>query len=154
VRINITETFDAPVEAIFDALTDIRSLDQRLTSITACDVLTDGPIGKGTRFRETRVLFGKEATEELEFTHFDAPRSFLLEARSRGMHYLTHYTFETTTIGTRLTLTFEGRPETILARLFAFMGLLFRGATEKAFRTDLDELKTTVQVKRLSAPAA
>ena len=72
----------APPEATFDAFTDLRSAPDRIEAITALEVLGDGPVGVGTRFRETRVVFKREATEEMEITAFDRPNSYAVEAES------------------------------------------------------------------------
>ncbi len=93
-------------------------------------------------------MFGKEATEEMEFTELTPPTGFLLEAHSHGMHYLTRHTLEEIEGGTRLTLSFEGRPETFGARIMGpIMGLLFGGAMKKAVLSDMDAIKASLETE-------
>ena len=54
----------APQERVFNVYTQLDRLAGRIPTITAVEVLTDGPFGEGTRWRETRVVMKKEATEE------------------------------------------------------------------------------------------
>ena len=60
-----TERFvTRPVEDVFAVFTDLHRAAERIRGIERLEVLTDGPVGKGTRFRETRIMFRREATEE------------------------------------------------------------------------------------------
>jgi len=68
---------EAPREVVFDAALDLHSAAENIGAITKMEVLTDGPIGLGTRFRETRVMFRKEATELMEITVFERPARFV-----------------------------------------------------------------------------
>lgn len=52
-------------------------------------MLTTGPVGKGTRWNEVRKMGGKEAALILEITQFDPPRSYTVESRSMGIHFVT-----------------------------------------------------------------
>ncbi len=55
----------APVDRTFEAFCELDKAVERIPGITALEVLTDGPFGEGTRWRETRLMFKKEATEEM-----------------------------------------------------------------------------------------
>jgi hypothetical protein len=56
--------------------TDLDGAAERVDGIQKLEKLTDGPVGLGTRFRETRRMFRKEAAEEMEFTAFEPGRSY------------------------------------------------------------------------------
>lgn len=51
------------------------------------ELLTDLPVGEGTRFKETRIMFKREATEEMEFVEFDAPNVYTLGSYSCGCEF-------------------------------------------------------------------
>lgn len=55
----------APVERVFEVYTEIHKAAERLPDIIALEVLSEGPFGEGTRWRETRVIMKKKATEEM-----------------------------------------------------------------------------------------
>ena len=53
-KIEVAVDIEAPVEKVFALFTDFAKLDQRIDGIKKLELLTSGPIGKGTQFRETR----------------------------------------------------------------------------------------------------
>ena len=59
------ETIDThlPLDDAFAFVSDFANAPKRIKSILRVNVLTPGPVGVGTRFTETRVMFGREATE-------------------------------------------------------------------------------------------
>jgi hypothetical protein len=107
---------DAAPSAVFAVATDLRRVPDFIRAITRLEVLTDGPIQKGTRFRETRVVFKREATEEMEVTAFDPPRGYTLGCESHGCRYRTDFRFEPAAGGTRVTMTFAAEPLTFFAK--------------------------------------
>ena len=66
----LTRTIDAPVDLVFQAVADIRQFSQALPHIVKVEFLSDKQSGLGTRFRETRLMHGKEATTELAVTEY------------------------------------------------------------------------------------
>ena len=57
-----------------------------------------------TKWRETRTMFGQEATEEMWITEHEKDASYVAEAESRGNHYRSEYRFTTEGEGTRVDL--------------------------------------------------
>ena len=70
----------------FEVFTDLANTGNIVRGIKKMEILTEGPVGTGTRFRETRVMMGKEATEEMEITEFQRGELFVHEAKSHGCH--------------------------------------------------------------------
>jgi len=145
--VTVIRHFNAPVNRVFEVLSDIDRAAERIQAIAKLEKLTAGPVGVGTRFRETRVLFKKEATEEMEFTRFEPGRSYTVEAESCGAHYVSTYDFKSSRSGTDVTLTFEARPVTFMAKLMTMspLGLLMKGMVRKCFEKDLDDLKAFIE---------
>ncbi len=136
---------EAPREVVFDTALDLRSAAENIRGIQKMEVLTEGPIRLGTRFRETRILFKKEATEVMEITTLERPTRYALSAESHGSKYLTTYDFAQEGSGTRVVLTFAAEPQTLLAKA---MGLVFSfmiKACMKAVDQDLDDLKAVAE---------
>src|SRR5690606_5841260 len=90
--ITLEEYIQAPPERVFEVFSDIPGTGARLSGISRIEMLSEGPIGKGTRWRETRTMFGKEAVEEMGITEFDPPRGYSVAAENHGAKYLTFYT--------------------------------------------------------------
>ena len=143
----ITEHINAPTDKVFAAATDFASAPQRISGIKKMEMLTDGPVGKGTKFRETRVMFGKEASETMEVVDFQPGRSYTLAAASHGCAYSTVVSVRPAARGgSEVTFDFSGKPLTTGARIMGtLMGWMFKGACVKAIKKDLTDLKTWLE---------
>ncbi|MFG3505826.1 SRPBCC family protein [Streptomyces sp. NPDC047821] len=133
----------APRDRVWEALTDLHGMPGTLSGVTRVEVLTEGPFQTGTRWRETRRMFGKEATEELYVTACQAPSRYVVEADSRGTHYVSEFTVRETAPGrTLVRSSFSARPPSggiggLLARLLGGIG---RRAVAKAVERDLADV--------------
>ncbi|MEV8254634.1 SRPBCC family protein [Rhodoglobus sp. NPDC076762] len=139
---------DAPVETVFETFCDLDNAPTNVSGIVALDVL-EGPaqLQAGTKWRETRVFAGKEATETMWVTAYEENVSYTVDARSHGMHYQSVYLFMPSHGGTRLDYRFTMTPLNFGARLMSIVGLLFLGATKKALTQDHHELKTVCEAQ-------
>ncbi len=144
-QLTIEKHIDAPREVVFDTALDLQSAAENIRGIQKLEVLTDGPVGIGTRFRETRVMFKKEATEIMEIVVMERPSRYVLKAESHGSKYLTSYDLEEVDSGTRLTMNFSSEPQTIAAKVLGVVFSLMMGAMRKAVEKDLDDLKAAVE---------
>ena len=86
-----------------------RALARDHTGIERVEILTPGPVAVGTRFRETRIMFGRRATEEMTVAELDPPRRLVLTAYNHGTAYRAEHLFAPEGDGTGLTLIFAGR---------------------------------------------
>ena len=136
----------APIEHVFGVYTDLEKAAERIPDITALELLTEGPVGEGTRWRETRVMFKKEAVEEMWISSFDPPRRYTVEANSHGMKYETLFEFEPEDGGTRVTWTFDGTPLTFGTKIMApIFGLMLNGTMKKCMQRDLEALRAVCE---------
>jgi carbon monoxide dehydrogenase subunit G len=139
--VTVERTIAAPPAKVFAAASDVARWAEIVPAIARTELLTSGPVGKGTRFRETRTLFGREATEEMEFVEFDAPRTYTIGADSHGCRYRTRFDFHEASGGTRLVMSFQAEPLTFMAKVLAFvMKLLMKKMAEMCAK-DLDAIK-------------
>lgn len=76
MEFQVTETLPAPPERVFQALTDLDGAARWMPGLVGIERVGEVRQGMGARWRETRKVFGKEATEELEVTHYNAPSHF------------------------------------------------------------------------------
>jgi hypothetical protein len=144
----------APPDVVFARASDFRRAPETISAIVKMDLLTDGPVRIGTRFRETRVLFGREATEEMTVTAFEPPKRYTLGAESHGSRYVTELSFAPDGQGTRVTMTFAATPVTFMARV---MSVLMRPMTKglvKMCAKDLDDMKAAIERDRNAAISA
>lgn len=140
-RFTTRRRISAPRSRVFAVFTDFAAAADRIAGIKSLELLTDGPIGAGTRFRETREIFGKEATEEMEITVYEPDRHYRVEAESHGCKYLTTFEFEEVDGATDVTMVFEGIAESWVAKLMTPLAWMMSGATRKLIEADLDDLQ-------------
>ncbi len=136
-------SINAPVDEVFNRATDFGSLADMVGGITKVEVLTQGPTAVGTKFRETRVIFGKTATETMEVTAIEPSRMIELSAESCGNRYRTVHTFEPNGDGeTLVKLNMHCTPMTAGAKIMgAVMTPLMKGTMRKLLENDMADLK-------------
>ncbi len=130
----------APVESVWDVATDLAHASSTIEGITSTQVLTQGPFGVGTRWRETRTMLGRDATEEMEIVAVDPGRSYTALAESSGMRYTTVWEFLPTADGTEIVMRFSGEPTGTVSRLMSPLAGLMASSVEKAMRRDMADL--------------
>ena len=137
----------APVQRVWDVATDLPGSPQVIQGIDAVEVLTPGPFGVGTRWRETRTMMGRSATEEMTVTAVEPQRSYRVEAASRGAHYVSTFAFAPSADGgTDVTTTFGGQPTSTVARVLgAVTAPLGRRAVTKALEQDLRDIAAAAE---------
>ena len=136
----------APPDRVFALMSDFPNAAGRVTAIKKMEMLTTGPVGLGTKFKETRVMMGKEATETMEVVEFDPPRSYTLAAYSCGSDYRSTMRCEPDGAGTKVTFDFKSTPRTFFARLCSpLMMLLMGGMLKKCVVRDLEDLRRVAE---------
>lgn len=141
MEIRITRLIAAPVDLTFQVFSDVENIAERIEGITQLEVLSEVKHGVGTRWRETRVMFGQAATEVMEISAFQPNQSYEVVAASHGTRYHSRYTFTEKDGGTHVEMVFTGTPVSFMAKLMAPVGLLMKGSTQKALEADMDDLK-------------
>ena len=144
----------APPERVFALASDFAGAAGRISGILRVEMVTKGAVGKGTRFRETRKMFGKEATEEMEVVAFDPPRSYTLRAASCGAEYLTEVRCVPDGSGTRIEFEMQWRSISFFAKLMSPLGMLFAGSMKKLVEKDLADIATAAEGGSAPPPAA
>lgn len=116
--LTVSQPIAAPPERVFALATDLAGAAERITGIDSVELLSgEGPFGVGTRWRETRTLMGREATEEMWVTAFEPGRSYTAEAESNGCHYVTTLTCASAGDGTLASIRFRGEPTSLGSRV-------------------------------------
>lgn len=136
--IQVTRRIDAPVEKVFQTIADIRQFTQAIPHIVKVEFLSESRTGVGTRFRETRLMHGKEASTELEVTEYEENKKVRLVADSHGAVWDTIFRVEPADGQVEMQMVMESRPYKLLPRL---MNLLIGGMVQKAVESDMDAVK-------------
>lgn len=139
IQIQVTHTLPAPPERVFEGLTNLEKAGAWMPHLARIERLDGGAAGVGSRWRETRIMYGKEATEEFEVTTFEPSSRFGLRVDgSEGSSGSGIYTFD-------YHLSPEGADTHVVldasiggvSRIRGWIGRLFAGMHRKMFRRDL-----------------
>ncbi|MDZ4753384.1 MAG: SRPBCC family protein [Phycisphaerae bacterium] len=144
--ITITTRINAPAARVFDVLSDFAGAPQHISAIKRIEMLTSGPAGVGTRFKETRVMFGREASEVMEISQFDPQHGYELSFTSGGCTYRSQ--FQITPIAgnaSDVTMSFDAQPQTFFAKVLGLLMRPMRGAMTRCITKDLSELKVAIE---------
>ena len=148
-RVTVEQHVNATPQQVWDVVSDLDSWASVVSGIKTVQRLDDSPeFGVGTSWRETRVMFGREATEDMTVSKVDPGRSYTVEAESHGSRYTSVVTLAPSDGGTDLTMTFSATPTSSLsAMLSKTIGKLFEGSTRKALAKDLEDIATAAETR-------
>ena len=141
----LTQRVEAPIDAVFDVFSDIPRCHEMIEQITAVEMLTDGPVGVGTRWRETRMVFKRVATEEMEVTAFEPGRSYTVGCQSCGCEYESTWRFEAEGDATQVEFEMGCRPVTFAAKVMSPLSRLMMPMMKKCFVKDFEALKAVAE---------
>ena len=156
IEFQLTEILPGPPERVFQALTDLEGAEQRIPAIISIERVGDVRQGVGMRWRETRKMRGKEATEEIEVTHYHPPSHLVLRidgtrgTSGRGT-YVFDYKLAQRVGGTEVRMT--GRIDGLLPPMLRWMGPLLGGLFKRECGKDLRALAQNLRQTE-AAPAA
>ncbi|KDE11968.1 MULTISPECIES: SRPBCC family protein [Rhodococcus] len=142
-HVELSRFVDAPPDRVWRVLTSVDSAPQILSGVQGVERLAGVGYEVGTRWRETRTMFGRAATEEMTVTAVEPGRHTAVEAESGGVRYRTEFDVAPERAGTTLTVRFSadaGRPGRIRRALTALVAPLALRATRKALHQDLDDI--------------
>ena len=139
----LTQHINASPEKVWAVLSDIPGSAGTLSGINAIQMLSEGPYGEGTRWKETRTMMGRQETVEMWVSQADPPRSTTVKALQSGADYTTRFNLAERDGGTDLTLTFGAevlKPTLVSKVAMALFGKIGMSITRKALSKDLAEI--------------
>lgn len=113
-----------PPQVVFDVVADERNRYD--PSILDAELLTDGPIGVGTRFRSVTGGIRQPVEMTVEITGYDRPRRLATTTRSASMDIESTLTFDPDGVGTRLRWSLRFHPRGALRLLTPVLALIGR----------------------------
>lgn len=139
----LTQHIKAGPEKVWAVISDIPGSAGTLSGIDSVQLLSEGPYGEGTRWKETRTMMGKQETVEMWVSQADPPRSTTVKALQGGADYTSRFTLSDRDGGTDLTLTFGAevlKPSFLSKVGMALFGKIGMSMTRKALAKDLTEI--------------
>ncbi len=137
----------ATKEDIWNVITDIEHSQENIKAIDKIEVLNKPEDQlNGLKWRETRTMFGKEATEVMWVTESENNHYYKTRAESHGMVYESTLTIDTEGDHEVLTMGFEGEPQSFMGKVMnVVFGKMMASSTQKALLDDLEDIKNAVE---------
>ncbi len=148
MELSVSTEIRASPQAVWDVITDIEHSQDVISAIEGIEVLepATGPSIVGLKWRETRTMFGKQATEVMWITAAEPTQYYETRAESHGAIYVTRLSVDTIGDATRLAMTFRGEPVTTGAKImWALTGFMVKGSMRKALNKDLADIRAAVE---------
>jgi len=137
----------APRIKVWQLISDIEGSDERISGIKKIEILEkpkDGLIG--LKWEETRIMFGKTATEVMWITDEVDGFSYKTQAEGPGVIYISSLSLVDEGTQTRLIMGFKSEISSLGTKIIsAIMGLFFNKATRDAIKQDLIDIKTAAE---------
>lgn len=147
--IEFSRHVSAPLDRVFSVFTDVANCKERLSGVQDIEMLTEGPACEGTRWRETRVMFGREWSEELWISEFIPNESYTVSCHSCGSEHRSVFTFAADGDGTLVKFSMDCYQLTLFAKVMKVLMKPFEGRMKKAMKemleTDIEELKAVAE---------
>ncbi|QWC23453.1 SRPBCC family protein [Bacillus haikouensis] len=143
IPFEVKRSFQVTKEEAYAGLLDLDSAHRWMQGLVRIERMDEGPLEEGSEWRETRKMFGKEATEHFEVAELAVPDKIVL--RCDGTKGTTGkgefiFTYLLTSRGDATDVTMLGEIRG-LAGMSKWLGKLMVGSFKKACTKDLDCLK-------------
>lgn len=136
-----THRSSASPDCVWAVASDFANAAGRIESITKVEILTSGPVGSGTRFREWR---GRQVVD-MEVAAWSPPRSYSLRGYAMGTEFTSEIRCVPDGSGTRLEMEVHVRPRTFGAKLLSPLVALMSKMMVKSCAKDLADIATAAE---------
>ena len=131
---------------MWSTITDFKNCKNYISSIVEIDVLEEPKDTLlGFKWKEKRIMFGKEATETMWITDFKENEFYQTRAESHGSIYTSRMTVAEKDGHTELAMSLGLKLNHLGRRFFSCIGFLFKGAMKKAVTKDLQDIKNHLE---------
>jgi hypothetical protein len=137
-RITVPRTIDASLDMVYKTISNISIYSKAVSNIKKFEFISDIQSGVGTRFRETRLMKGREVTTELEVTEYIENDHIRMVADSHGTVWDSVFFVKSVEGYTELKLTMDAKAYKLLPKL---MNTIMKGLIKKGVEKDMDAVK-------------
>lgn len=120
-RTIVSRNIKATIDLVFKTVADITQFSRALPHIVKVEFLSDIKFGFGARFRETRLMKGKETATELKVTEYFENNLVRFVAEDHGIVWDTVFVVNREEGYTKLTVTMDAKAQKSLAKLIVFL---------------------------------
>lgn len=143
--ITVSDFVAAPIDRVFQLFSDIEHGSAHVSDIKRIEMLTPGPVRRGTRWRETRETMGVSDSAEMEITSFERNRTYTISHHKGGVQIDTTFWFEPVTGGTNVSIEFELESGGLPPGFLAPLGWAIERKVTQVLSHDLADLKQSVE---------
>lgn len=147
ITFEVHRTFQVSKQKVYSSLLDLDAANEWMQGLVRMERLDDGPVKVGSEWKETRKMYGKEASEYFEVVELHEPNKIVLRCDGKKGTTGTGeyiYTYELTASGESTEVKLDGEIKG-LTGLTKFFGRLMVGTFKKACAKDLDALKSYLE---------
>ena len=133
--------------AVWDVITDFENGAATVSGIEKVEILEKPESGLiGLKWRETRIMWGKTASEDMWIVEAEAEALYRARAESHGCIYFSKMSISAKEDGCVLTMSHQTKPDALIAKILApIMGLAFKRSLRKILVQDLSDIKGEVE---------
>ena len=145
-EVQVRQRFGLPPEGAWEVLVALERYPERVGSYESVELLGEAREGVGARWRQTRTVFGRSHSQEMEVTGWEAPREFVLVATEAGARHETRYQFGAIEGDTEVVTTFSVAATNPIAWVFVqTIGRRMLRSTGEAMGRDLVDLAAAAE---------
>jgi uncharacterized membrane protein len=138
MRVEKSIEIDASQQRVWDVLSDLEGWPQRIETVDTVELLTPGPLTKGSR---VRLKQPKVPEGTWDITVWDAPSSFEWTQKESGITSVAGHRVDALGEGrARLTLTLDMR-----GLLIPVMGLFYKGLINRYMNLEAEGMKRAAE---------
>ncbi len=149
MKVSIDIEIKAQKEKVWQVITDIENSMNTISGIDKIEILNkpkDTIIG--LKWKETRTIFGKSATETMWITEAKKNNYYKTRAQSNGAVYQTVLKLTEIENATVLTMEFSSEAITFKGKIMAFIfGVILKKSMKKLIEKDLIDIKSFIEKK-------
>lgn len=149
MKTSVSIAIDAPKEEVWKAITDFKNCQNYIESILSLEILEEpSDTLVGFKWKESREMFGKEATETMWITDYTENDFNQTRAESHGSIYISKMAVEDDGENSKLVFSFSGEAVSFFAKIMStLMSFMIKKSMDKAMMKDLEDIKGYVESK-------
>jgi carbon monoxide dehydrogenase subunit G len=124
---------DRPVEEVFEFASNPEKEPLWNTGMVESEIVSEGPMGVGTRVRSVNRVLGRNAESTWEVTEYEVNRRKAVKSTSGPMPFRSASVFESVEGGTKLTFSMKAEARGISKVIAPVIVRMLKGQTEKSF---------------------
>ena len=150
MNVQVEVTVNAPIADVWAVVTDIPNAAENMSGVDDVEVLEKPAVGLvGLKWKETRTIGGRSATETMWITDVEEEAYYTTEARSHGASYRTDIRVTDAADGTLLSMDFRADAQSLGAKIMsAVLGFMIKRSVKKALQKDLEDLKAAAELRQ------